>query len=196
MSSDAHAPAGRARIWLLIALGAAAVALVASMMWPHTAATGLPSSSNPPRATQPRAQAQTAIDPNELKVRLEALEASRPMPGEEERNPFRFKPKPPPPPPPSEARPAPGGPELPSGPPPPPAPLPINLKFMGIVVRQDGRQVAQLSDCRGGTFQVLEGGIVDGRYRLVKIGFESIVIEYLDGKGRQTIRLEGCPPRT
>ena len=36
-----------------------------------------------------------------------------------------------------------------------------------------------------------EGDIIDGRYRILKIGTESIEIAYLDGRGRQTIRLTG-----
>ena len=33
-----------------------------------------------------------------------------------------------------------------------------------------------------------EGDEVDGRYRLVKVGLESIVMSYLDGQGQQTSR--------
>jgi hypothetical protein len=36
---------------------------------------------------------------------------------------------------------------------------------------------------------------VDGQYRIVKIGIESIQIEYVNGKGRQTLRVDGCEPR-
>ena len=36
-----------------------------------------------------------------------------------------------------------------------------------------------------------EGDIIDGRYRILKIGTESIEMAYLDGRGRQTIRLTG-----
>ena len=39
------------------------------------------------------------------------------------------------------------------------------------------------------------GRSIDGRYRLVRIGVESIVIEYVDGRGRTTVRLDGCPAR-
>ena len=35
------------------------------------------------------------------------------------------------------------------------------------------------------------GQIIDGKYRIVKIGEESIQLEYADGRGRQTIRLSG-----
>ena len=91
------------------------------------------------------------------------------------RNPFRFQPKPPPAPPPV-ARPVPQvvAPPVPTGPPPPP---PIPLKFIGTVEPAPGDRVAALSDCRY-TFRGREGDIVDGRYRLVRIGVESIVMEY------------------
>ena len=36
-----------------------------------------------------------------------------------------------------------------------------------------------------------EGDIIDGRYRILKIGTESIELVYLDGRGKQTIRLTG-----
>ena len=37
-----------------------------------------------------------------------------------------------------------------------------------------------------------EGEIIDGPYRIVRIGEESIEMEYVDGRGRQTIRLSGA----
>jgi len=51
-------------------------------------------------------------------------------------------------------------------------------------------RIAALSD---GTFVYhgREGDVIEGRYRIVKIGVESIVIEHVDGRGRQTIRLTG-----
>ena len=36
-----------------------------------------------------------------------------------------------------------------------------------------------------------EGDIIDGRYRLLKIGVESADLAYVDGRGRQSIRLSG-----
>lgn len=127
-------------------------------------------------------------------VHLDALEAERPAPSESERNVFRFKPKAPPPPPVSTkpATPvvtAPAEPTVPAGPPPPP---PITLKFIG-VMEQPGTKVkiAILSDGQGPPMFGSEGGTVAGRYRVVKIGVESIELWYLDGRGRQTIRLTG-----
>ena len=73
------------------------------------------------------------------------------------------------------------------GPPPPP---PILLKFIGTVEPKPGDKVAAFSDCRY-TFRGREGDIIDGRYRLVRIGAESVVMEYVDGRGRTTIRLSG-----
>jgi aryl carrier-like protein len=36
-----------------------------------------------------------------------------------------------------------------------------------------------------------EGDTVDGRYRMLRVGLDSIEMAYLDGRGRQTIRLSG-----
>jgi hypothetical protein len=72
---------------------------------------------------------------------------------------------------------------------------PIPLKLMGFIDLPGGGKVAALSDCKGATFSAAEGKTVDGQYRIVKIGIESITIEFINGKGRQTLRVEGCPPR-
>jgi hypothetical protein len=81
-------------------------------------------------------------------------------------------------------------------PPPPPQPIgppPIQLKFIGVMQLPNGQKRAALSDGRG-TLSGGEGDVIDGRYRIVKIGIESIVMEYVDGKGRQTIPLRGTEP--
>jgi hypothetical protein len=66
------------------------------------------------------------------------------------------------------------------------------VKFIGVLDRADGSRLAMFSDCSAGRHQstAREGGTVDGRYRLVKIGRESVIIEHLDGRGRTT--LAGC----
>jgi hypothetical protein len=66
---------------------------------------------------------------------------------------------------------------------------------MGFVDLPGGGKLAALSDCKGSTFSAAEGKTVDGQYRIVKIGIESITIEFINGKGRQNLRVEGCPPR-
>jgi hypothetical protein len=128
-------------------------------------------------------------------VHLDALAPGRRALVESQRNLFRFKskPLPPPPPPTAVASVAPSPPPAPSGPPPPP-PIPvIPLKFIGIVeTAGKSQRLAVLSDGRGGVpFSGKEGDIIEGRYRILRIGSESIEMAYLDGRGRQTIRLSG-----
>jgi hypothetical protein len=36
-----------------------------------------------------------------------------------------------------------------------------------------------------------EGDTVDGRYRMLRVGPDSIEMAYVDGRGRQTIRMSG-----
>ena len=191
MSTETQPQSARPRSWLLLLLGLAVVSLVVTKVMTHVPA---PSAQSPtPTRTGSRARGQ-AVDPKELDIRLEALEAARPDQGEVARNPFRFYQKPPPPQPVSSG-PTPPVSQGPIVPPPPPPPPPIPWKLMGFVEIKPGVRVAALSDCKGGTWNARQGEIIDGQYRMVQLGIESIVIEYLDGKGRQTLRLEGCPPR-
>jgi hypothetical protein len=80
-----------------------------------------------------------------------------------------------------------GPPPLPPGPPPPP---PIALKYIGVLETAQGK-VAIFKDSGGNIIDGKEGAIIDGRYRLLKIGVESADLAYADGRGRQTIRLSG-----
>lgn len=122
-------------------------------------------------------------------VHLQALRDTRPQP-QPERNLFRFKPKAPPPPPPAAVAPPPSA-VVPSGPPPPPPLAPITMRFIGLVeAPEHAQKIAILSDGRG-VYQGREGDIIEGRYRIVRIGVESVEMTYLDGRGRQTIRLSG-----
>ena len=191
MATDVPSPsAGTARPWLFVLLGLAVIAF-AVMQFGGGAADRPPVASQEPRRTRTPAQAP-ALDPSGLDVRLEALEAPRPEPAGDERNPFRFRPR-------AASRPAAperSGPEPPQvqvepvRPPPPPAAPPIPLKFIGVVEAPGVGKLAALSDCRF-TFRGREGDVIDGRYRLVRIGVESVVVEHVDGTGRTTIRLSG-----
>jgi hypothetical protein len=124
---------------------------------------------------------------------LGALDGERPKPGEEERNLFQFKVKRAPAPPPVAVKPPPEVPAVPAGPPPPPPLPPIALKFIGLVeAPEQSKRVAILSDGRGGPpIFGSEGQTILGQYRIIRIGAESIEMSYLDGRGRQTIRLSG-----
>jgi hypothetical protein len=150
--------------------------------------TALPTQAPPaPRAAAAAAPAETPA------VNLQALTRERGEPSDGGRNPFRFQSKPPPSPPPGAATTQPPGeivnpvPAVPAGPPPPP---PIPLKFIGIVQKADGTRIAVLSDGRK-PISGIEGQEVAGQYRILKIGNESIEMAYIDGRGRQTIRLTG-----
>ena len=182
--------------------GAVVAVLIVWAVWP--AASQSPASSNQTRVQQraPAAQAATTgraaapvdgTQPGQLAVRLGDLKQPPPEPDDAGRNPFRFyvKPPPPPPPPPKYVPPPPPPPVDPNAPPPPPPPPPpIPLKFIG-TLEQGKTRVAMLSDGRGLPQYAPEGATVLGQYRVVKIGVESVVMEYLDGRGRQTIPMRG-----
>jgi hypothetical protein len=53
------------------------------------------------------------------------------------------------------------------------------------------KKIAVLSDGRGAPVYGKEGDTVLGQYKILHIGVESIEMAYLDGRGRQTIRLSG-----
>jgi hypothetical protein len=190
MAVEPRAQAGRRRSFLLILLGIVVVVLVVSRSWTHFSAQMPALPSNQAAARRGAPADDQVVDPQELDVRIEALEAPRPDRGGVARDPFRFQ---------SRAAPSSPAPSSstppPSGPPPPPPIPPIPLKLMGFVDVKGGQKLAALSDCKGGTWSAREGQVVDGRYRVIKIGLESVVIEYVDGKGRQTLRVDGCPPR-
>ncbi|MGE0042971.1 MAG: hypothetical protein AB7H88_01585 [Vicinamibacterales bacterium] len=180
------------RTLLVGALGTVAVMALAWNIWGGTAAAPVAATARRTAAARPAAAVNTAP----IEVRLGALQAARETPEGLTRNPFRFG---------AARRPEPGGggagpvpaaepsrpatfqPPRPAGPPPP---APIGLKFFGLVERSDGERVAALSDGRT-VWYGREGDIIEGRYRIVSIGVESIEMTYVDGTGRQTIRLSG-----
>jgi hypothetical protein len=167
----------------LLATLAVVMAIAAYVAWPR--ATGSPSGQGSRRGGV-RTPAGAATDSTEAPdVHLEALAGERPMPGDNERNLFKFKPKYVPPP--ADHVPPPA---IVVGPPPVPPMPPIPLKFIG-VLEGVGSRIAILSDGRGAPMYGKEGEAVLGQYKILRIGAESIEMEYLDGHGRQTIRLSG-----
>jgi hypothetical protein len=158
-------------------------AWTATSVAPAPTSNGRGAASAPARAGGAAAQAGgTAPD-----VHLQALGADRPKPGGADRNLFRFKPKAPPPTPPVQRPPPPETNPVPAGPPPVP---PIPLKFIGTLERR-GQKIAILSDSSGHVSYGPEGATIDGRYRIIKIGAESVELAYVDGRGHQMIRLTG-----
>jgi hypothetical protein len=186
--TEARTSGGRPHPALLAALAAALILLVA--WWTMSGKSAVPAAS----PSKPRVAANGNAAPPEagdLNVRLDALRQPRPSAGGGNRNPFRFY-TPPPPPPPPAAKPVPDlppqGPPVPAGPAPPP---PIPLHYIGLIEGAPGQgKIAAFSDCRT-TMRAREGEIIAGQYRLVRIGVESVVLEYVDGRGRTTIRMSG-----
>jgi hypothetical protein len=156
-----------------------------------------PRPSNPVSGTTGTRQKPGAGQVPVTDIQLEALNAPREDAPVAERNLFRFEVKAPPPQPPRTAAVAPppvvqpGPPRVPvpTGPPPPP---PIPLRFIGVLnaPTQAGR-VAVLTDGRGANLMGREGDIIEGRYRLLRIGPDAVEVAYTDGRGRQVIRLSG-----
>jgi hypothetical protein len=181
----------------LLVLGATLiVAIVAVMVVRSWNDAPVPAAQRPRPAAADRAAATPDTKPP-ADVNLEALGRERTDPIDANRNPFRFRPKPAPSPPPSMTplKPPtpfgaqPGGPiaNVPTGPPPPP---PITLKFIGIVEKKDGTRYAVLSDGKR-PISGREGEEIEGRYKILKIGNESLEIAYLDGRGRTQLKLSG-----
>jgi hypothetical protein len=154
----------------------------AYIYWPRPAApVSAPNAATHTADGQPIAARSMAPD-----VHLEELEQARPQPADGERDLFRFADRT------VRAAPAPA-PVMqnlpPPGPPPPPPVPPIPLRFIGLV--EGTAKLAILSDGRGAPMYGKEGEIVLGQYKIERIGVESIELSYLDGRGRQTIRLSG-----
>jgi hypothetical protein len=174
-----------------LVLGGLVVALIVVLVkvWPGTSAPPPASSNRAANTSAPRAQAGAA-EPGPPGVHLQTLNDDRPRPERAERNLFRFRTKAPAPlPAPVAAAVQPAVP-VPSGPPPPPPLAPITLKFIGLI-GPDNAKIAILSDGQNPPFLGKEGAIIEGRYRILKIGVESVELAYADGRGRQTIRLTG-----
>ncbi len=173
---------------LLLGVLAVMVAVAGYLQWPRAASRAVQTGGGP-AVSRPTSGPAGIAAPD---VHLEALSAGRPAPGDHARNLFKFKPRPAvPPPPPRVAQAAP--PPLPQviGPPPPPPPPPIALKFIGLLETPGTPIVAILSDGRGAPLHGKEGDAVLGQYRILRIHTDSIEMSYLDGRGRQTIRLSG-----
>lgn len=176
-------------------LGGLVAVLAAIGIYQYLGATG--DAGAPTAATGTRRTPAPAVPPPPADVSLDALDRGRGAPDDGGRNPFVFGartvagtgagdvrrvPKP-------EAAPPALLPLAPPGPPPLP---PIPLKYIGYVEgTATTKRIAVLSDSKGLVVHGTEGAIIDGRYRILAIGPESIDIAYPDGRGRQTLRLSG-----
>lgn len=179
----------RRPVVLAASVGAAGLVVItmATRGGPTSAAT------TPAASPRTRAGAEPSAAAAVTGLKLELLDETRADLDEPERNPFRFRPRPAPAPAPAPraAAPAPAAaaapkPAAPAGPP------PIQLRFIGLFEAPGpAGRVAIMSDGRGNVFQGKEGDIIEGRYRVGRVTADSLELSYVDGRGRQVIRLSG-----
>jgi hypothetical protein len=180
---------GRTRqltLLLMLLMGAG----VGYYVWPSSNGTGAPGAA----AARGGRAGQGGPNDTVTDIRLELLDREHGALRGPDRNPFRF-----------ERRASAAAPVqrqatrrvapievAPVGPLPPPPPPPIPLRYIGFLQpRGAAGRVAVLSDGRGNVFDGREGDVIEGRYRLLRVGNDSADLIYLDGRGRQTIRLSG-----
>lgn len=189
-------PAQRTR-W--IQLGTLSVILVAVVQFVLLPSLSPPSAPAAARVATAGGRVTTKPGERPIDVRLDAL--GRSIASDDgtgpRRNPFRMGAATPAPAPEgtvaTRVAPKPLGPVVPVtvGPPPPPPVPPIPYRFIGVLSGVPGQgRIAVLTDGRS----VVHGRVnevVEGRYRIITIGEESLQIEHADGRGRQTIRLLG-----
>jgi hypothetical protein len=134
------------------------------------------------------------IDPT-LRLDLLAKVQNVPLEGGS-RNLFEFYQPPPPPPPKITIKPGPPAPVKPAdvkpvdtAPPPPPPPPPIPLKFYGYAgTTRDGTRRAFFLD-GDDIYTAAENETVKGRYKIIRIGVNSAVVEDTTNKHQQTLPL-------
>lgn len=184
------------RMWILVALLAVAgvVALTSG------GGDGDGESLDVPTAPQPRRTGRRAAEPNPAETG-DILALRSPDAGEVAaeyepgRDPFRFyEPPPPPPPPPKPQPPPPPQPVAPVTPPPPvappkPQPPPIDVEYLGsfgpaeapiaVFTGADGEEI----------WNVRVGGVIEEKFRVVRIGYESVDLGYVDFPDEPPARL-------
>lgn len=183
--------APRRHVIALGALGGLMIAVVVQLGCTRSAPAGAPARASNAASSRNRG---TTTQPPVSGIRLDLLEHSTGDYPAPERNPFKFEaPRTP------QSASANAGrgrraapaplPEPPPGPPPLP---PIPWRFVGVAELPAGRgRAGAFSDGRGNTVWAKEGDIIDGRYRVLRVGADSADLAYLDGRGRQSLRLSG-----
>ena len=183
--------------WKVVVAATLGLVLVFTLYRAWSSTSAVPSlasnGSTSAEAGSTRRPQQAAVAVAAPDVHLKELDMERPKPAPSDRNLFRFRskplPAPPPAPPPQVVAPPP---PVASGPAQPPPPPPIPLKFIGLIgPTPEVPKIAVFSDGKGLPQYGKEGDIILGQFRIVHIGTESIEMSYLDGRGRQTIRLTG-----
>lgn len=186
-------PPGPARTRQLLALAGTGFVAAFALWWAFGSSAPAPAPAVTPAGAAAAAQAAAAAGKKvsagalPAPVKLTALEPpDDPAQTAADRNPFRFG-QPPAPPQPKYVPPPPAPPPPPPGPPPIPD---VPLQLIALATLPGNVRTATLRDTGTSTLVIgQEGQVLDGRYRLVKIGLESVIVSYLDGSGRRTLAL-------
>jgi len=106
------------------------------------------------------------------------------------RDPFNFEPDPTPPPPPPPPPPTPTPYVTPTPPPPPPPPPPpsaAGLKYLGSFGPPQARIAAIMSN--GEIYNVRQGTVLEGKFIVQEIGFESVAIAFVGFPDAPPVRI-------
>jgi hypothetical protein len=173
------------RRWIAPGLAVAA-ALVGWMVLRNPAPTVAPSAS---AAETPKGPGRR--DPDLPRIDLARLDRPRPASGIGRRDLFDFATPPPTPPPPM-----PSAPPVVEAPPPvtaptPPPLSPLNIKYIGAFEGKKGLKVAVLMTDRKEILTGQAGEVVANRYRIVRIGLESVDVQEVGSEQVRRIPLKG-----
>jgi hypothetical protein len=177
---------GSSRQWALLGV---LLVVLAGVLWMRRGGDPAPANAGS-RTSNVQGRTAGRSPDQDLDVRIEALTAERTPPAEIERNPFRFEARRRPQADQPQQAPAPSSEPAPSAPSGPPPPAPIPLKFIGIIESAGVGRMAALTDGKH-VFHGRVGDNIEGRYRIVRIGVESIVLERVEDGSQQTIRMSG-----
>lgn len=189
-------PPGPERTRLMFLVAIAAVGAVAWFMWGSGPPPRMDTTTGPPPTSNQLMNRQrtssTKVAPPTIPQALRWAEIEH-VPDEPEagRNLFRFGAKPlPPAPPPPIYTPTPTPVVTPPAPPPIP---PVPLRLITIILDPDDpaptkrRVYLTYEKGDGKVFEHFQGDVVDGRFRLVRVGTNDVVVSYLDGSGQRIL---------
>ena len=175
------------RRWIVPGLAVAAAASVGWIVLRDTGPAVAPSAS---AAEVPKDAGRR--EPDLPRIDLARLDRPRPESGVGHRDLFDFAAPPPTPPPP----PMPSAPPVEETPPPvtvptPPPLPPLNIKYIGAFEGKKGLKVAVLMTDRKEVLTGQVGEVVANRYRIVKIGLESVDVQDVGSEQVRRIPLKG-----
>ena len=174
------------RRWIVPGL---AIAVAASVGWALLRDTG---PAVAPSASAAEAPGTAKREPELPRIDLARLDRPRPASGIGRRDLFDFATPPPTPPPPMPSAP-PVAEETPppvTVPTPPPLP-PLNIKYIGAFEGKKGLKVAVLMTDRKEVLTGQAGEVVANRYRIVRIGLESVDVQDVGSEQVRRIPLKG-----